>query len=119
MIAVDGDFFNAAARAELDGIEDVDAVAARQFAGWLTADWLGVCWRWGQRLGLVIDFDVEVTLALKVVAQAVVALVEQIFIDAAFFKDGDEVLDAVGFNCGALDFNLDDRPAIGGEVIVN
>jgi len=110
MIAVDGDFFNAAARAELDGIEDVDSIAAWSDVAWLTAV---------RRLGLVIDLNVEVTLALKEVAQAAVAFIEQIFVDAAFFKDGDEMLDAIRRDGSAFDFNLDDGPAIGGEAIVD
>ena len=68
---------------------------------------------------MVIDFDVEVALALKEVAQAAVAFIEQIFVDAAFFKDGDEMLDAIRRDGSAFDFNLDDGPAIGGEAIVD
>ena len=70
-------------------------------------------------LGLVIDLGVKITQALKVIAQAAVALVEQIFVDAAFLKDGDEMLDAIRFEGSALDFDLDDGAAIGGEAIVD
>src|SRR5579863_6579947 len=76
MIAVDGDFFNAAARTKLDGIENVDAIATTwSIAAWLISAWPFACRRWG----LVIDLDIEVTLALKEVAQAAVAFVQQIF----------------------------------------
>ena len=119
MIAVDGDFFNAAARAELDRIQDVDSVAALQLARRRIAAWRIADWQWGRRLGLVIDFDVEVTLALKEIAQAAIAFIEEIFVDATFFKDGDEMLDAIGSDHGTLDFDLDDRTAIGGEAVVH
>jgi cytosine/adenosine deaminase-related metal-dependent hydrolase len=68
---------------------------------------------------LVIDFDVEVTLALKEIAQAAVAFIEQVFVDAAFFKDGDQMLDAISRDGSAFDFNLNDRPTIGGEAVVD
>ena len=99
-IAGDGDFLDAAARAELDGIKDVDLIAAR-------------------RLGFVIDLGIEVAEALKVVAQAAIAFVEQVLVDAAFLKDGDKPLDVLRVHGGAMDFHLDLRPAVGGEAIVD
>ena len=69
----------------------MSTLVAGRFAGWLIGR--SDCSAGG--LGLVIDLDVEVALALEVVAQAAVAFVEQVFVDAAFFKDGDEVLDAL------------------------
>ena len=67
----------------------------------------------------MIDLGVKVTKALKIVAQAAVAFVEQVLVHAAFFKDGDEMLDAIRFNGSALDFDLDDGAAIGGKAIVD
>ena len=67
----------------------------------------------------MIDLDVKVTQALKVVAQAAIALVEQVFVHAAFFKDRDEMLDALRFEACALHFDLDDGAAIGGEAVVD
>ena len=62
---------------------------------------------------------VKVTEALIVVAEAAIALIEQVLVDAAFFKDGNDVLDAVRADVRALDEDFDDRAAIGGETEVD
>ena len=51
---------------------------------------------------LVIHLDVEVAEALIVVAQPAIALVEQILVDAALFKDGNDALDAFRADACAL-----------------
>ena len=99
-IAGDGDFLDAAARAELDCVENADLIARR-------------------RLGFVIDLGIEVAETLKVIAQAAVAFVEQVLVDAAFLKDGDEPLDVLRIDGCALNFDLDHRAADGGEAIVD
>jgi hypothetical protein len=47
-------------------------------------------------LPVMIDFHVEVAQALEVVAQAAVALVEQVFVHSALLEDRNHVLDAFG-----------------------
>ena len=100
MIAFDGDLLYVTSWAKPDREKNVDEIGAR-------------------RLGLMIDLSVKVTKALKIVAQAAIAFVEQVLVHAALFKDGDEMLDAIRFNGSALDFDLDYGAAIGGKAIVD
>ncbi len=72
-----------------------------------------------RRLGFVIDLGIEVAEALKVVAQAAVAFVEQVLVDASFLKDGDEPFDALRVNAGALDVDFHHRSAVGGKAEVD
>ena len=51
----------------------------------------------------VVDLHIEVAQALVVVAQAAVALVEQILVDAAFLEDRNQALDPLWIDAGALD----------------
>jgi hypothetical protein len=60
---------------------------------------------------LVGNLDVEITLPLIVVAEAAAALVEQVLVDCALLIDGNNVLDALRGNFGALDQHLDDWAA--------
>ena len=66
----------------------------------------------------MVDLDVEVAEALKVVAQAAVAFVEQIVVYRAFLKDGDDVTQAIRIDFCALNHYADSGALIGGEAKV-
>ena len=67
----------------------------------------------------MIDSRIEVAEALIVVAQAAIAFIEQVLVDAALLIDGDEVFDALGVDACAVHLDAHHRPAIGGKLIVD
>ena len=68
---------------------------------------------------IVAHFHVKVTEALEVVAEAAIALIEQVLIDAAFLKDGDDVFDAVGRDACPLDQHFDHGAPVGGKAEID
>ena len=67
----------------------------------------------------VTDLYVKVTEALIVVAEAAIAFVEKILVHTAFFKDRNDVFDAVLADGRTLDEHFYDGSPIGGETEVN
>ena len=66
----------------------------------------------------MIHLYVKVTQALIVVPHAAIALVEQIFVDGAFFENGNHVLDALRTHLGAFHQHLHSGSLVGREAEV-
>ena len=67
----------------------------------------------------VLGLGVKVALALKEIAEAAIALVEQILVDAAFLEDGNNALDFFRIEVGPFHLHFYHWPLIGGEVEVD
>ena len=67
----------------------------------------------------MLHLRIEIALALVIVPQAAIALVQQVLVHAALLEDRNHPAEVIRVDACSLDLHLDDRPPVGGKPVID